>query len=103
MSIVPYLQAEEDVRFHKHLLVRPSVAAHCSRVCPFSSVFVRPSVRPSCRALTTTTTTQTQLEDEAKVMKGVKGWKVGESVYNTKEFWVPPTPLGHPRLDCGEK
>lgn len=64
LAIVPYLQAEEDVRYHAHLLAK--------------------------------------LDDEAQVMKGVKGWVVGQSVYNTKE-WIPPTPLLHPRLDCGAK
>jgi len=64
LAIVPYLQAEEDVRYQAYLDMR--------------------------------------LEDEATVMKGVKGWVVGEPVYNTKT-WVPPTPLLHPRLDCGAK
>ena len=30
------------------------------------------------------------LKDEAVVMKGVKGWKVGESVYHSGK-WMPPT------------
>lgn len=30
-------------------------------------------------------------EEEAKIMKDVPGWKVGESVYNTDK-WVPPNP-----------
>ncbi|XP_069505171.1 NADH dehydrogenase [ubiquinone] 1 alpha subcomplex subunit 13 [Ambystoma mexicanum] len=30
------------------------------------------------------------LEEEAKIMKDVPGWKVGESMYNT-DRWVPPT------------
>ncbi|KAM9112081.1 NADH dehydrogenase [ubiquinone] 1 alpha subcomplex subunit 13 [Pangshura tecta] len=29
------------------------------------------------------------LEEEAKIMEGVPGWKVGESVYHT-DRWVPP-------------
>ncbi|NXN90890.1 NDUAD dehydrogenase, partial [Rhinopomastus cyanomelas] len=29
-------------------------------------------------------------DEEAKIMKDVPGWKVGESVYNTTR-WVPPT------------
>mmetsp|Transcript_9784 Transcript_9784/g.19502 ORF Transcript_9784/g.19502 Transcript_9784/m.19502 type:complete len:134 (+) Transcript_9784:76-477(+) len=29
------------------------------------------------------------LKEEARVMKGRKGWKVGESVYNSGK-WVPP-------------
>ncbi|XP_038239859.1 NADH dehydrogenase [ubiquinone] 1 alpha subcomplex subunit 13 [Dermochelys coriacea] len=31
------------------------------------------------------------LEEEAKIMKDVPGWKVGESVFHT-DRWVPPTP-----------
>uniref|UniRef100_A0A674J8H5 NADH dehydrogenase [ubiquinone] 1 alpha subcomplex subunit 13 n=1 Tax=Terrapene triunguis TaxID=2587831 RepID=A0A674J8H5_9SAUR len=30
------------------------------------------------------------LEEEAKIMKDVPGWKVGESVFHT-DRWVPPT------------
>ena len=30
-----------------------------------------------------------KLKEEARVMKGRKGWKVGESVYNSGR-WVPP-------------
>ena len=29
------------------------------------------------------------LEDEARIMKNVPGWKVGESVYHSGR-WVPP-------------
>ena len=37
------------------------------------------------------------LEKEAKIMHGVQGWKVGESVYNST--WMPPasTPYENPR------
>ncbi|NXM60256.1 NDUAD dehydrogenase, partial [Leiothrix lutea] len=31
------------------------------------------------------------LEEEAKIMRGVPGWKVGESRFHT-DRWVPPTP-----------
>uniref|UniRef100_A0A8C0GKL8 NADH dehydrogenase [ubiquinone] 1 alpha subcomplex subunit 13 n=1 Tax=Chelonoidis abingdonii TaxID=106734 RepID=A0A8C0GKL8_CHEAB len=31
------------------------------------------------------------LGEEAKIMKDVPGWKVGESVFHT-DRWVPPTP-----------
>ncbi|KAH1174812.1 NADH dehydrogenase [ubiquinone] 1 alpha subcomplex subunit 13 [Mauremys mutica] len=30
------------------------------------------------------------LEEEARIMEGVPGWKVGESVFHT-DRWVPPT------------
>ena len=30
-------------------------------------------------------------KEEAVIMKDVPGWKVGDSVYNTKK-WVPPNP-----------
>jgi len=59
MAMVPYLQAEDDVRYHASYLA--------------------------------------SLEEEARIMKGVKGWKVGESVYHNKDIWMPPTPVGHPR------
>uniref|UniRef100_A0A7S3NKY2 NADH dehydrogenase [ubiquinone] 1 alpha subcomplex subunit 13 n=1 Tax=Aureoumbra lagunensis TaxID=44058 RepID=A0A7S3NKY2_9STRA len=65
LSFAPYLQAEEDVRYHAHLT--------------------------------------SKIEDEAKIMNGVKGWKVGESVYNNRDHWIPPTPLLHPRLDAQAK
>lgn len=29
------------------------------------------------------------LEDEARIMKDVPGWKVGENVYNSGK-WMPP-------------
>ena len=29
------------------------------------------------------------LKEEAELMKGNKGWKVGENVYNSKK-WTPP-------------
>jgi NADH dehydrogenase (ubiquinone) 1 alpha subcomplex subunit 13 len=29
------------------------------------------------------------LEEEARIMKNVPGWKVGESVYNSGK-WMPP-------------
>ncbi|GMH90331.1 hypothetical protein TrVE_jg12172 [Triparma verrucosa] len=32
-----------------------------------------------------------QLKEEADLMKGVKGWKVGENVYNSKKWMPPPT------------
>ena len=35
--------------------------------------------------------------DEAEIMKGVKDWKVGASVYNSERFWAPPSPVEHPR------
>ena len=35
--------------------------------------------------------------DEAEIMKGVKDWKVGASVYNSERFWAPPGPVEHPR------
>lgn len=59
MCMVPYLQAEEDVRTHKAI--------------------------------------QAELEEEATLMKGVKGWKVGESVYNSKKYWMPPTDVTRAR------
>ncbi|NXO72037.1 NDUAD dehydrogenase, partial [Phainopepla nitens] len=31
------------------------------------------------------------LDEEAKIMQGVPGWKVGESRFHT-DRWVPPTP-----------
>ncbi|KAM9369222.1 NADH dehydrogenase [ubiquinone] 1 alpha subcomplex subunit 13 [Phaethornis superciliosus] len=31
------------------------------------------------------------LDEEAKIMRDVPGWKVGESLFHT-ERWVPPTP-----------
>ena len=34
---------------------------------------------------------------EAKVMKGVTGWTVGESVYSSAKYWDAPAPLKHPR------
>ena len=30
-------------------------------------------------------------EEEAQIMAGVPGWKVGESVYHTDK-WIPPHP-----------
>ncbi|KAJ8603504.1 hypothetical protein CTAYLR_005117 [Chrysophaeum taylorii] len=59
MAIIPYLQAEEDVRAHALYLAR--------------------------------------LDDEARVMKGVKGWKVGESVYHNTSIWMPATPTNNPK------
>ena len=29
------------------------------------------------------------MDEEAKIMKGVAGWKVGENVYNSGR-WMPP-------------
>eukprot|EP00948_MAST-09A_sp_MAST-9A-sp1_P002305 g2305.t1 len=30
------------------------------------------------------------LAEEKEIMKGVPGWKVGESVYHSKKRWLPP-------------
>ena len=38
---------------------------------------------------------------EAEIMKGVKDWNVGESVYQQDKFWAPPTPVEHPRHNLG--
>lgn len=35
--------------------------------------------------------------EEAAIMKGVKDWKVGDSVYASETYWEAPTPLAHPR------
>lgn len=61
MAIVPYLQAEEDVKLHARYL--------------------------------------SNLEDEATIMKGVKGWEVGKGVYNNPDIYVPPAPTSHPRAN----
>jgi hypothetical protein len=34
--------------------------------------------------------------EEARVMEGVKGWTVGESVYSSG-VWEPPSRTDHPR------
>ena len=58
MSMVPYLQAEEDRRF-------------CA-------------------------SEDAEDAEEARVMEGVKGWTVGESVYSSG-VWEPPSRTDHPR------
>ncbi|KAL9250575.1 NADH dehydrogenase [ubiquinone] 1 alpha subcomplex subunit 13-B-like protein [Drosera capensis] len=40
------------------------------------------------------------LEEEARIMKNVPGWKVGENVYNSGK-WMPPA-TGELRPDVGE-
>uniref|UniRef100_A0A8C5UAQ0 NADH dehydrogenase [ubiquinone] 1 alpha subcomplex subunit 13 n=1 Tax=Malurus cyaneus samueli TaxID=2593467 RepID=A0A8C5UAQ0_9PASS len=47
---------------------------------------------PPCHALSRRTLRMLQenLKEEAKIMKDVPGWKVGESRFHT-ERWVPPT------------
>lgn len=84
MAIIPYLQAEEDVRAHANYLVRKA----CMTVQALAQLRC---TRIPC------VTSQAHLEEESRVMKGVKGWKVGESVYNNTKMWMPPTPINQPR------
>ena len=37
---------------------------------------------------------QEDLEYEARIMKDVPGWVVGESVYNNSNRWTPPQRRG---------
>uniref|UniRef100_A0A8C0HN07 NADH dehydrogenase [ubiquinone] 1 alpha subcomplex subunit 13 n=1 Tax=Buteo japonicus TaxID=224669 RepID=A0A8C0HN07_9AVES len=50
-------------------------------------VGAQPSPPPPCRTLRLL---RQNLDEEAKIMKDVPGWKVGESLFHT-DRWVPPT------------
>jgi hypothetical protein len=75
------LQAEEDERYY------PILFAIIIGVI-YSLAFTKHLKGPwrSCRFVKEW---KKYLEEEAKIMKDVPGWKVGESVYNSGK-WMPP-------------
>ena len=82
-AILPMLQAEEDERYYSMLSVI------IIGVIFFPAFNVTLEVHGPWYYCRFVKEWKKYLEEEARIMKDVPGWKVGESVYNSGK-WMPP-------------